>query len=297
MKVNKDSVESCYTPIIQSGGKYDIKVSAQSNNDNMSFDIIICSLGARYKSYCANISRTYMIDPLPKIEDTYTLLISLYDKCLESMVLGNELKDVYANAKSFLSKKNREDLISHLPKSLGFAIGLEFRDPTLLLNAINTTRFTEGMVFCLSVGFQEVPLLDSDKKASKSGSVAAVQNLNSFALLISDTVVIQKSGVPDILTKTSKSFGDVSYNITSEGNTTQPEGGSGKGEEEEGGGGDEKEGVVRTSLRAREDKAAVEQAAQKRAERQSELMERKLAEARRRMLASGGEGVTDSLCQ
>src|SRR5690606_33665206 len=62
IKVAKDSVESCFPPVIQSGGKYDIRNIAGSNKDNLSFDIIICSLGARYKNVCSNISRTFMID-------------------------------------------------------------------------------------------------------------------------------------------------------------------------------------------------------------------------------------------
>ena len=67
IKVSKDLVECCFFPIVQSGGEYDIKVSAQSNEKNLSYDIILCSLGARYKNYCANISRTFMVDAPPKV--------------------------------------------------------------------------------------------------------------------------------------------------------------------------------------------------------------------------------------
>ena len=35
-------------------------------------------------------------------------------------------------------------LLSFLPKTLGFAVGLEFRDNTLLLNSSNSTQFTDG---------------------------------------------------------------------------------------------------------------------------------------------------------
>ena len=105
MKVSSELVEICFTPIIQSGGKYDIKVNAQSNSDNLSSDIIICSLGARYKNYCANVSRTFMVDAPSKVEKTYATLIGLYDACLDQMVPGHELKDVLEAAKTFLNKK------------------------------------------------------------------------------------------------------------------------------------------------------------------------------------------------
>lgn len=105
MKVSSELVEICFTPIIQSGGKYDIKVSAQSNADILSSDIIICSLGARYKNYCANVSRTFIVDAPPKVEKTYATLIGLYDACLDQMVPGHELKDVIEAARTFLTKK------------------------------------------------------------------------------------------------------------------------------------------------------------------------------------------------
>jgi nucleosome binding factor SPN SPT16 subunit len=58
-----DLTDWSYTPIIQSGGKYDLKPSAISNGDKLHAGTILCSLGGRYKSYCTNISRTYLVDP------------------------------------------------------------------------------------------------------------------------------------------------------------------------------------------------------------------------------------------
>ena len=203
-------VEICYSPVIQSGGKYDLRVSAASNEDNLSPDVIICSVGARYKSYCANVSRTFLVDVPSKVEQSYNTLLSLFNTCLEAMIIGNELKDVYDAAQTFLNKKNQA-LLSHLPKTLGFATGIEFRDPTLVLNASNTTKFVEGMIFNLSIGFHNVPLTTEDKVGSTS---SAVKKLSVFSLLLADTVCVMKEGAPDILTKFSKEYSDVSYNIS-----------------------------------------------------------------------------------
>lgn len=52
-----------YTPIIQSGGKYDLKVSAESNQDNLKAGVILAGIGIKYKEYCSNIARTFMIAP------------------------------------------------------------------------------------------------------------------------------------------------------------------------------------------------------------------------------------------
>lgn len=208
IKVSADAVDACYTPIVQSGGVYDIKPSALSDRNRLSADVILCSIGARYKGYCANVSRTFMVDAPKKVEKTYTTLVALYDACLEQMVPGNELKSVLDAAKAFLKKRDPE-LLNHLPKSLGFAVGLEFRDSSMLLNGVNVNKFAPGMVFNLTVGLHNVPLSEEDKK----GAPEAMQKLPMFSVLLADIVSVQAEGLPDVLTKFSKDFGDVSYNI------------------------------------------------------------------------------------
>lgn len=61
--LNTDFVDICYPPIIQSGGIYSLKPSALSNDDNLDAGVILCSIGARYKSFCSNLSRTFLFDP------------------------------------------------------------------------------------------------------------------------------------------------------------------------------------------------------------------------------------------
>jgi nucleosome binding factor SPN SPT16 subunit len=295
IKVSADAVDACYTPIIQSGGVYDIKPSALSDRNLLSPDVILCSIGARYKSYCANVSRTFMVDAPKKVEKTYATLVALYDACLEQMIPGNELKNVLEGAKAFLRKRDPE-LLNHLPKSLGFAVGLEFRDSSMLLNGVNTNKFAPGMVFNLSVGLHNVPLSEEDKK----GATDAVLKLQMFSVLLADVVCVQAEGVPDVLTKFSKDFGDVSYNIGGKVRNlllcvhgvvsvmfcalllVQDEDEPEEDAEEEDNGG------VRRSNRSKEEKIASEANAASRAARQAELMEKKLAEARRRMKSGQG---------
>ena len=212
VKVARDVVECCFTPIIQSGGNYDIKVSARSNSDNLKFDVILCSLGARYRNYCGNVSRTFLVDPPPKISETYGILMSVMDTCLEQMIVGKQLKDVTEGAKAFLQRK-APHLLPHLPKNFGFAIGIEFRDGTMVLNGTNTTPFRAGMVFNLSVGLHNVPLEAEDK--ARVSSASDVSRLDKFSLLVADTVCVQADGVPDVLTKADKALSEISYIINS----------------------------------------------------------------------------------
>ena len=208
LKIAQDAIDVCFSPIVQSGGKYDIKISAQSNSDKLSSDVIICSLGARYKGYCANVSRTYMVDVPPKIEKTYSTLLAVFNHCLEKMVPGNSLKDVIMSARSFLTKKD-STLVPYLSKTLGFCMGLEFRDNTLVLNEKSEAKFADGMIFTLSVGLAAVPLEADEKKGAQGDSA----KLSTFSLLVADTVRVQRDGSADVLTKCAKEFADVSYNI------------------------------------------------------------------------------------
>lgn len=50
-------------PVIQSGGKYDLRQGAQSDDSPLHAGIILASMGLRYKSYSSQIARTYLIDP------------------------------------------------------------------------------------------------------------------------------------------------------------------------------------------------------------------------------------------
>ena len=208
LKIAKEAVDICYTPIIQSGGVYDIRVSAVCNNDYLTSDVIICSLGARYKNYCGNISRTFMVDPCSKIENTYSLLLALYDACLGKCVPGNTFKSVYEEAISFLNKKD-PTLVPHLPKNFGFATGLEFRDSTMVLNATNQNIFKAGTVLNLAVGLHNVALTASDTEKSPE----SIKKLTAFSMLLADIIAIKDDGPADILTKCSKDFTNVSYNL------------------------------------------------------------------------------------
>jgi len=52
-----------YLPIVQSGGSYDLRPQAESSDEFLTYDTIICSVGAKYHQYNSNIVRTLFIDP------------------------------------------------------------------------------------------------------------------------------------------------------------------------------------------------------------------------------------------
>jgi len=170
-------------------------------------------------------------------------------------------------------------LLPCLPKVLGFAMGLEFRDGTATINEKNSTKFQDGMVFTLSVGFHNVGLNEEEKR----GASAATQKLGVFSVLLADTVRVSGAGAAEVLTKLSKEFGDVSYNIS--------------GNDEENGAeisGDDAEGGIRRSRRRGDEKKAIMSASIARREKQQELMRKKVLEAQKRLEKSKNGDAADA---
>ena len=61
--IDKQYIDIPFSPIIQSGGEYDLRLQAESNEKILNYDTIICSVGAKYKEYNTSVSRTMFIDP------------------------------------------------------------------------------------------------------------------------------------------------------------------------------------------------------------------------------------------
>lgn len=78
---------------------------------------------------------------------------------------------MHAAATAFLTKKHA-GLLSKLPKSLGFSLGIDFRDNLYNLSSKvdPSLVFKPGMVFNLAVGFQDVDIPSSERNQAK-GSV------------------------------------------------------------------------------------------------------------------------------
>ena len=119
--INLDLADWCYPPIIQSGGKYDLKPSASSNTDNLHAGTIICSLGTRYKSYCSNISRSFLVNPEKQQEEDYKVLLQHYEYVLDVLKPDITCAQVYSKAISFIDKK-RPDLKENFVKNCGFSV-------------------------------------------------------------------------------------------------------------------------------------------------------------------------------
>lgn len=177
-----DLVEWCYSPIIQSGGDFDLKVSASSKNKKLAATgVVLALIGLRYKSYCSNLARTFLIDPTPTMESTYDFLLELQKHVVSLLKSGAEALAVYNGAADYVKEK-KPALAQQLTRNCGFLTGIEFRDSFLVLNAKTDRKLKENEVFSLTVGFHNV---DDEK-----GSAFSMQLTDTYRVTAAEPVAL-----------------------------------------------------------------------------------------------------------
>lgn len=213
VKLKADNVDICYPPIFQSGGNFDLKPSASSNDDHLYYDsssVIICALGSRYNSYCANIARTFLIDSNATQSKAYQILLKAHEAALSALKPGNKANAVYKAAVAVVEKEAPE-MLPNLTKSAGTGIGLEFRESGMSLNEKNEKILKVGMVLNVSLGFQNLMT-----KSSKTKS-------QNYALLLADTVMVSAKGPENLTALSSKAYKDVAYSFNDGEEEEEPE--------------------------------------------------------------------------
>ncbi|KAK0614179.1 transcription elongation complex subunit [Immersiella caudata] len=176
-----DQLDWILGPVVQSGGKFDLKWQADSDNDVLHPGVIIAAMGLRYKSYCSQVARTFMVDPNKSQESNYKFLLSVHHLILKEIRDGVVVKDVYNKALSFVRSKKPE-LEKHFLKNIGFGIGLETKDPTLVLSGKSSRTLRDGMTLCITSGFSDIQNPNPQDKNSKV-----------YSLVLTDTVRVHTS--------------------------------------------------------------------------------------------------------
>ncbi|PRP76098.1 FACT complex subunit SPT16 [Planoprotostelium fungivorum] len=205
-KLNPDHIDSCYTPLIMSGGNYDVKPGEENDEKPLHFGTIVCAVGARYKSYCSNVARTYLVDPSKEQKKCYELLVDIQQKVIDSLKVNTKMSAVYQAATKLLEGDNE-----YLRKHFGRNMGLEFQESELVLNDKNDRLVRPGMVFNVNVSFNNLSLTSGDERK------------RNYSLIIADTVVVKEDGVDLLTEKAPKKYKEVSYFLESEQEQEAPE--------------------------------------------------------------------------
>jgi len=169
-----DDIEICYDPLIMSGGRYDLKASATLDDKKLDTGkeaVILCRMGARYRSFCSNLARTYFIEPSVEMEKNYGVLTQVFLACKKIIQPQSKISKIYETALGTIKRANRS-LLPHFV-GCGFGMGLEFREKNLVLNQKNHQQLKSGMVLNFSIGFK-------DLKDRKSGKPYAMQIADTY---------------------------------------------------------------------------------------------------------------------
>lgn len=185
---DNQQLDWAYGPVVQSGGEYSVGFNAQPNDQNLHSGCIITGLGFRYKTYCAALARTFLIDPSKSQTANYKLLLAAHAAALEAAREGATIKDVYNKALGVIKSKKPE-LEKHFGKNVGAAIGIELRDNNLVLNGKNTHSLKDGMTLSVTSSLTD---LTNDKPQDKKGT--------NYSLLLIDTIRVTR-GEPVVFTK------------------------------------------------------------------------------------------------
>lgn len=269
--MDSDQVEMCYSPIVQSGGKFTLKFSTVSNEEKLHYGTIICSLGVRYKFYCSNIVRTMLYEPSQEQQDNYDLLLTTVDVILDKLRHGVKLCDVYNAALEHVTEK-KPDFQANFVKNVGFGMGIEFREGSLLITSKNNHVAKKGMVFNVNAGFSG--LINDTAEDSES---------KNYALFIGDTVLVNEDSPASVLTLAKKKIPNIGIFLKDEEDEGQDQQENGEAEEDlllgREGKGALLESRTRTEMTAEE----------RRKKHQLELKEQLHEEAKRRLLESKGD--------
>ncbi|RDD47106.1 FACT complex subunit SPT16 [Trichoplax sp. H2] len=256
-------VEVCYPPIIQSGGKQNLKFSITSNNELLKYDIITCFFGARYKLYCSNIVRTLLVEPTERQQQLYNLLLEVEEIILQELKEGVKLAEVYDKAKNYVVKRKPE-LESNFVKSVGFATGIEFRESVLSISPKCTVTVKKGMVFVVNVGFSDIAY-ENDKA-------------NTYGLFVGDTVIVNEDTSATVLTSAKKKIRNIGIFLKNEDEDSEEE--------------DESDVMPRRSTTILESRTRSEETAEDRRKvHQAELKRKLNEEAKANLLKMRGEHV------
>eukprot|EP01084_Bolivina_argentea_P023878 44596_1 len=287
VKCEPDDLEEIFPPVIQSGGKYEIEVRrAESDERNLSPDIVVTSMALKYRSYTSCIARTIFIDAPPRIKAVYQSLVQLEAKLLDYLIPGANPQGIVAKTVAYCNQKT-PDLTAYLPKTLGYGVGLNLREKYLELSSKNTTEIQPGMTFYVNLGFSGVPLTDGDKKKG-------AYKFNSFSMVIGDTVVVKADEACELLTKTGRDWSDVSYEIKGE-DSGEEENVDEEPKDEEDGAAAVIDGGLMTTRRLRERGGGAEAQAElaSRDKRMLDLLKKRAKEKAEQILSEGKEEEDD----
>ena len=119
------------------------------NKKIRSGEILLIDMGARYKGYCSDFTRTVFIGkPTQRFKKLYSIVLETQKKAIKKCRVGYPVKRLYEDC-GLNFKKYKED--KYFVHSLGHGVGIDIHEfPHIGINS--KERFKNGMVFTIEPG-------------------------------------------------------------------------------------------------------------------------------------------------
>lgn len=195
--VKSQFFDYAYSPIVQSGGEYDLRPNAENTDSRLSHDCILLNMSGKYLSLICNAFRTLMINPSDEDKNNYKALLDIHKRIIKNIKVGKVLSTVYEDILQY-AKSTYPSLADKLPINFGFGIGYEFKESCLLINKKNARKIESGNSFTIITSLKDLTGFNGKK----------------YCIHLSDTIYVNEEGMPVNLTESiACEFEDIGYNI------------------------------------------------------------------------------------
>ena len=110
-----------YAPIVQSGGTYNLKPNAESDDEILKYDTVMLSVGAKYMEYNTNVVRTLLIDASEEEKAAYQHVYEAEKFLIKALRPTASLKEAFESTYKFLCEK-KSSYKDKAPTNFGFGV-------------------------------------------------------------------------------------------------------------------------------------------------------------------------------
>lgn len=111
-----------FEPIVASGPRSALPHARPSSRTLTTGDLVVLDMGARYRRYCSDLTRTvYLGEPGPKEIDVFNLVLEAQSRGIEAIRPGVKASEADAVSRRFLEDNGYGDYFGH---GLGHGLGL-----------------------------------------------------------------------------------------------------------------------------------------------------------------------------
>jgi len=206
-KLETDDVQILLPPVLQSGGNFDLKWNAQTDESGVLHlpgkgipAIHVAAITVHHKLCCSTVARTLMFNAKKDQIEAYKALFEVFEEVILEIKPGVAMRKIHETVSSKLKERDPK-FVSSLFKELGWALGYEVRDKRYVLDEKNKTIFQPGMLVCLRIGLENLTTSSKDDKGK------------TYSLLIADTFIVTSDGVQCLTEAAARKPKRVQWNL------------------------------------------------------------------------------------